>query len=193
VLLLQPIVSIGFPVALVMVARAVGPRPLTSIWAWTCSGVSGVAWVTYDLANLHRLVPFTRPHVLAGVPIPEIVPFGWWALNFQVVSSALLIWLVATTYGRATTSNRRSTGVVTASLILAVLTKSTVLLIFQHATARGERRASAFALFAGISLLSQLVQHASSVAAGALGAKQFAPARAATRTSRFLRALPGLR
>jgi hypothetical protein len=171
----QPIVSVGFPVALWMVARrrgiARGPRNS----AWACLAVSVAAWLTYDVAGLHRLLPFTRPLIIAGISLPSLVPYGWWLRNLELVTTTILVLRIVRARNDADDGGRRwMTGLV-GCLILAVTLKALALLAFQYAVSHGigiRDTRHRFVLFATTSVALQILQRVAAVALGALSVRQ---------------------
>jgi hypothetical protein len=176
----QPIASVGFPVALQMVASADGLARGMKNWARMCFAVSAGAWLTYDMAGLHRLLPPLAPVTLGSVSLASLVPVGWWMRNLELVVTAVLIRQIGNGHNQAAAAGRRwMTGLV-CCIILAVTTKSVALLVFQHVVAQGPGNASRFVLFASISVASQVTQHVATVAAGVLAVARLGIDRRAT-------------
>jgi hypothetical protein len=91
VLLLGQIVSsVLFPASLLLIAKQLrGGTSLKRLAQWALT-ISVLAWVTYDVCGLYRLLPLNVSVSLAGIRSSSLVSIGWWTRNVEVVVTVLL-------------------------------------------------------------------------------------------------------
>ena len=165
----QPLVWSLAPVSLWMASECIS-SDFGKRWARACVAISLVAWLTYDVAGLHRLASFGRSVTVMGISISSIVPFGWWARNLELVATAvLMLRLGAGNDTQGGTRSRWLNGLV-ACVCFAVAMQCAELLVFRYKFARGimSTDRSVLLVLTASSILMHVIQSTSTVAIGVL-------------------------
>jgi hypothetical protein len=165
----QPLVWSLAPLSLWMASECM-PSDLGKRWARACVAISLVAWLTYDVADLHRLAPFGRSVTIMSISIPSIVPFGWWTRNLELLTTAVLMARLGTgNVKRGDTCLRWLNGLV-GCVCFAVAMQCAELLVFRYKFARGVLSADRpiLLLLAAGSVLMHVIQSTATVAVGVL-------------------------
>jgi hypothetical protein len=173
--IVQPLVWSLTPLALWMASESLSSG-FVKRWARACVAISLVAWLTYDVAGLHRLVSLRDSATVMTVmkiPIPSIVPFGWWSRNLELMTTALLMPRLAAGHHAEVGTRLRWLNGLVAFVCIAVATQCAALLVFQYKFIGGVLPAdrSLVVLLSAGSVLMHVTQSIATVAVGVLLAR----------------------